>query len=550
MDTSTIFKQLGFDGNIRITPDGKASVLDIISVAGGHDNTRVVWKRLSDDQELVKFCNIFKFKGQGARDTPVISAEGLDTLINSIPGETAKKFRIKGCETLRRIMAGDRTLIDEIERNHYIAQTDNGSAQAFFNKTLTKTQARDFNSFDKTNYIYVRGLEETLISNIDTRSNTESNEKRPQMSMELVKFGIAQSLDKRNDGYKDDDGFYFYALCLNRYSQAAHVEAIVRSKFRHITLDGKHEYVNACKLYNYFNPGYEIDEDQLLTPFQYKDLLRSLYTYIVSETHRMYPQTLETSEPYGRTYYSRIKYVDNSDNVAEQHDDCEKGDKHSEVVHSVLEADDLPEYGQLFPDHKVQLLNGQALIEREKTKQAIEDRLKAHENRLKTEATEERLKVEAQEKSKQEQERTKQMALQIELIKLQQQSTSAPQPLRAPPIAPPRHVIQRQVVADTATDAAKILHQHVRDFIAMNCIIEAGEKEHTMNIRNSFEQFRRRDNRSGGWPELMTYMMSLGCVHLTSSFLDRRRPQKKKTKGWMGIILKDSAFQRLSQGGW
>lgn len=557
METALIFKKLGFDGNIRITPDGKASVLDIIKVAGGQKTADKTWERIKDQDQVLSDCLHFRFKGQGARDTPVISAEGLDILINLIPGEAAKKFRIKGCETLRRIMAGDKTLIKEIETNHDIAQRDSGSAQAFFKRTLSKTDQKDLKSYDKTNYIYVRGLAESLF--LKANLPVTEDEKKPRLNFDLVKFGITQSLDKRNDNYGDDNGFYHYAICLPKAADAAHVEAIIRARFKKLVIGYKHEYIDSKGLYAYFNRS-ENDLLEELDHVKYKQLLRALYAHIVTETHNMYPYTKEMNEPFGWMYCETedISTIDETSEIA-----CIS----SEITPVKMSEEKLPEYGDIYPGHNLLITqNSQLLMEMEKTKQAQEDRLKveaqedrlkveAQEDRLKVEAQEERLKIEAQEETKraqeerlkvEAQEKTKQLTLQLEILKLQQSqkeiSATAATPAPSNSIPPIRVLIPAQRVVPESD--IKILRQHVKSFVTECCILRAGVREHTVNLRTSFEKYRRAHNHSGGWIELQKHMVALGCTKNKSSFADARNPLKKKTKGWIGIQLTPEIFSQ------
>ena len=55
-----------------------------------------------------------KFPGQGQNDTPVTDARGVITIINSLGGSRAAKFRQKFADTLVRYLGGDENLIGEI----------------------------------------------------------------------------------------------------------------------------------------------------------------------------------------------------------------------------------------------------------------------------------------------------------------------------------------------------------------------------------------------------------------------------------------------------
>ena len=134
-------RQLVFDGifqgrehEIRITSDKMISVFDFIKVVGGQAQPRKTWLDILNNhkEEVVTFCNAFKFPGQGQSKTPVINVQGMVKLLFWLPGEMAKQFRSKSAEVMIRYLGGDTTLIDEIKAidQHHI-QNPNNIAQVF-----------------------------------------------------------------------------------------------------------------------------------------------------------------------------------------------------------------------------------------------------------------------------------------------------------------------------------------------------------------------------------------------------------------------------------
>ena len=63
-----------------------------------------------------KWCKL-KINGKG-RETPVADAATLVEIAWLLPGKKAASFRRKGAETICRILGGDLTLVDEIQRRH------------------------------------------------------------------------------------------------------------------------------------------------------------------------------------------------------------------------------------------------------------------------------------------------------------------------------------------------------------------------------------------------------------------------------------------------
>ena len=107
---------------IRKTDDvpARLSVYDLIAAVIGRENNQSCkyYTRLCEgNPEVVPLCHNFKFVGQGQRPTPVTDARGMVMIINLLPGSNAAKFRASTAEVLVRYLGGDKTLIEEINRN-------------------------------------------------------------------------------------------------------------------------------------------------------------------------------------------------------------------------------------------------------------------------------------------------------------------------------------------------------------------------------------------------------------------------------------------------
>jgi len=89
---------------VRLTPDDKISILDVIEVITKQKrkNCRVTWMNYQkSNPESVDFYP-FKFRGRGQRDTPVASWEFILKLILSIPGQRATAFRVESAKCLAK----------------------------------------------------------------------------------------------------------------------------------------------------------------------------------------------------------------------------------------------------------------------------------------------------------------------------------------------------------------------------------------------------------------------------------------------------------------
>ena len=107
---------------VRVADDGESlSIRDIIMVVCSKNNNEAgeVWRRLQDSHknELQEFISTFQFPGRGQSSQPVITLPGAIKLIMWLPGNMAKEFRSKACDILTRYLAGDGSLVAEVEAN-------------------------------------------------------------------------------------------------------------------------------------------------------------------------------------------------------------------------------------------------------------------------------------------------------------------------------------------------------------------------------------------------------------------------------------------------
>jgi len=115
-----------FKGNkIRVVNEipKKVSLYDVMSILGDSNPSQTILRIKEKFPEVIPLCYNFNFKtGQGQRNTPVVDAKGLITILMLLPGEKAALFRYKASDILVRYLAGDTSLIPEIEKNNEIQQ--------------------------------------------------------------------------------------------------------------------------------------------------------------------------------------------------------------------------------------------------------------------------------------------------------------------------------------------------------------------------------------------------------------------------------------------
>jgi len=109
----------------------KGSVYDVVSVVTHKDNTHVTqtFSRITNNHpELNPKCVKLKINNKG-RSTPVADAATLVEIAWLCPGKAAASFRRRGAESVCRILGGDLSLVDEIQRRH--AQVAGTAEQEF-----------------------------------------------------------------------------------------------------------------------------------------------------------------------------------------------------------------------------------------------------------------------------------------------------------------------------------------------------------------------------------------------------------------------------------
>jgi hypothetical protein len=81
------------DNEIRVTPDGRYSVYDVIRFCG-KKNPHDAWKVLCQQfSEVIGKTENFKFPGRGQKETPVASRENILYIIGLLPGAFGRSYR-------------------------------------------------------------------------------------------------------------------------------------------------------------------------------------------------------------------------------------------------------------------------------------------------------------------------------------------------------------------------------------------------------------------------------------------------------------------------
>lgn len=81
-------------GEIRVTPDGRYSIFDVVEVIGGKKNPRDAWKALTEQfPEAVEKSDSYKFPGRGQQFTLVADKASILYIIGLLPGAVGRSYR-------------------------------------------------------------------------------------------------------------------------------------------------------------------------------------------------------------------------------------------------------------------------------------------------------------------------------------------------------------------------------------------------------------------------------------------------------------------------
>lgn len=253
-----------------------ASVLDVIRVmTDAGEQARMVWKRLKvKHAEIEPCCNTTRFPGVVGCASPVADAVTMVRIICCLRGTKASKFRHSNAHSLLATLNPSRQYIEElVDRNEMMndGQTQQGTSSSFFEENPR--------IYDKT-WMYVRvRLPDGLVR--ENLSNTK------QLTLSVIKFGIAYSLQERNSEYlrDPDNGFMLFSFQCHTRTEAEIVERILRHDFRDIKMFGSREYLDAARLAELLNVDPFIPESYE----HYIKVSQQLYAYMVRTIKHIWP---------------------------------------------------------------------------------------------------------------------------------------------------------------------------------------------------------------------------------------------------------------------
>ena len=110
----------GRDATVRVTDDGLLYAIDLVMVVTGHsrDDSGKVLRRLTETIfHSTKNLSERQLSTRGGPKTKLISFKDALELVMVLPGKVAKETRTQFASIIRRYMAGDSSLVGEIQAN-------------------------------------------------------------------------------------------------------------------------------------------------------------------------------------------------------------------------------------------------------------------------------------------------------------------------------------------------------------------------------------------------------------------------------------------------
>lgn len=102
------------DASIRVTPDGRYSVYDVIRFCG-KKSQHEVWKRLTAQfPELLTYCEQYKFPGPGRSGSPVTGREGILQVIGLLPGAIGQSYRAEAAKVFLQFLDASPELAESV----------------------------------------------------------------------------------------------------------------------------------------------------------------------------------------------------------------------------------------------------------------------------------------------------------------------------------------------------------------------------------------------------------------------------------------------------
>jgi len=113
------FKELVPNGHVTVTEDGMLYAVELVMLVTGKDRVHANSTLYGIKEEHFNYQKLVikRMPGRGNGRCKLVSFDHAIELIMALPGEGAKEYRAKFVDVIKRYLAGDKSLIEEIKAN-------------------------------------------------------------------------------------------------------------------------------------------------------------------------------------------------------------------------------------------------------------------------------------------------------------------------------------------------------------------------------------------------------------------------------------------------
>ena len=183
------------DASVRITDDGMIFAVDLVMVMTGKDRDYAgqVLRRLPD--ETFSSCKLpdRNFPGKGNANIKLVSFKDALQLVMVLPGKIARETRSRFASIIERYMAGDMSLIKEVEAN---AKSDAPIAQ-MARASLAAERAEEA-VLDEESLMHKRRLETLEIETLEYELSSKKQQTEWELSSKKQRGDLDLTIARRN----------------------------------------------------------------------------------------------------------------------------------------------------------------------------------------------------------------------------------------------------------------------------------------------------------------------------------------------------------------
>jgi len=215
-----------------------AVVMEVVKAIGSYINPGQTWKRLRQTRsDLSSKCAKYRFPENPEKVVDVADSKTILDIVLSLPGKTAAEYRRTAIETLLQCLDPTEEFIEQLEqRREHIAVKRPNMLLVSSEDKITSLAAKAYNE----TYLYIRAYR--------SEHYTRDTDVAKPLTLDVLKFGITDSLNKRNTQYQADNGFFVFSYKFHTRCEAEIIEKIMRVNFSNITVYDSFEYVNVKEL--------------------------------------------------------------------------------------------------------------------------------------------------------------------------------------------------------------------------------------------------------------------------------------------------------------